>query len=275
MLGAKYDADGDKISSLSGQNGSIVEGKSYNFIQNLSINTYMDEISSNGGTIIFQCNGNKGRAVTYEGQNNTYKVIYSTFVFGGVREESAKNELMKIYMDYLLGTGDQQAPVVSVTLPSGGEDLQPGTTFSIEWTATDNVGVVSRAIYFTDDNGSDWAIVDSAAGNTGSFDWTVPTTSSADCMIKVFAYDAAGNVGANESAQFGVGGSGVIPNAFNIKPAGTYKVTITNVQGRVVSSFKTKNLNVIQIKKSLPSGLHIVHVMTSKEKVSKKFLIVR
>lgn len=104
MLGANYDADGDKISSLSGQNGSIVEGKSYNFIQNLSINTYMDEISANGGTMIFQCNANKGRAVTYEGQNNTYKVIYSTFVFGGVREESAKNELMKIYMDYLLGT---------------------------------------------------------------------------------------------------------------------------------------------------------------------------
>ena len=104
MLGAKYEADGDKISSLSGQNGSIVEGKSYNFIQNLSINTYMDEISADGGTMIFQCNANKGRAVSYEGTSNSYKVIYSTFVFGGIREESARNELMKIYMDYLVGT---------------------------------------------------------------------------------------------------------------------------------------------------------------------------
>ena len=275
MLGANYDDDGDKISSLSGQNGSIVEGKSYSFIQNLSINTYMDEISSNGGTMIFQCNTNKGRAVTYEGQNNTYKVIFSTFVFGGIRTEQAKNELMKIYMDYLLGTGDQQAPVVSVTSPSAGEELQQGATHSIEWTATDNVGVVSRAIYFTDDDGSTWTLVDSTGSNTGTFDWTVPTTTSALCMIKVFAYDAAGNVGANESAQFVIGGTGIIPNVFTIKPAGTYKVTITNVQGRVISSFMTKNLDLKQIRESLPSGLHIVHIMTSRERISKKFLLVR
>ena len=94
-------------------------------------------------------------------------------------------------------------------------------------------------------------------------------------MIKVFAYDAAGNVGANESAQFVIGGTGIIPNVFTIKPAGTYKVTITNVQGRVISSFMTKNLDLKQIRESLPSGLHIVHIMTSRERISKKFLLVR
>ena len=182
---------------------------------------------------------------------------------------------MKIYMDYLIGTGDQQAPVVSVTAPGSGEELQQGATYAIEWTATDNVGVVSRAIYFTEDDGTTWTLVDSAAGNTGTFDWTVPTTTSALCMIKVFAYDAAGNVGNGESAQFIIGGTGTTPNMFTIKPAGSYKVTITNVQGRVISSFRTKNLDIKQIKQSLPSGLHIVNIITSKEKFSRKLLLTR
>jgi hypothetical protein len=106
MLGATYNADGNNISSLSGQDGSIVEGKSYNFIQGsgLNINTYIDEISSNGGTLIFECNAGTGRAVTCQGQDESYKVIYSTFVFGGVRTDDARNELMKIYMDWLLGS---------------------------------------------------------------------------------------------------------------------------------------------------------------------------
>jgi hypothetical protein len=117
--------------------------------------------------------------------------------------------------------------------------------------------------------------VDSAAGNTGTFDWTVPTVSSSECKVEIFAYDAAGNVGNGESAQFIIGGTGTIPNMFTIKPAGIYKVTITNVQGRVISSFSTKNLDIKQIKQSLPSGLHIVHIMTSKEKFSRKLLLAR
>ena len=119
MLGATYNDDGDNISSLSGQDGSIVEGKSYNFIQGSgNINTLIDDISANGGTPIFKCNGGTVKAVTYQGQDESYKVIYSTFVFGGVRTEDAKNELMKIYMDWLLGT----TPII--------EDIRPDYVFS-------------------------------------------------------------------------------------------------------------------------------------------------
>ena len=275
MFGITYNADGSSISSVSGQSGSIVEGKSYTMLAGVTPNNYIDEISSNGAKIIFQTNGGKGCGSTYEGPDGSYRTLHTSFNFNLVRTEAARDELMKIYMDYLIGTGDQQAPVVSVTAPGSGEELQQGASYAIEWTATDNVGVVSRAIYFTEDDGNTWTLVDSAAGNTGTFDWTVPTATSALCLIKVFAYDAAGNVGNGESAQFIIGGTGIIPNVFDIKPSGTYKVTITNVQGRIISSFSTKNLDLKQIKQSLPSGLHIVHIMTSKEKFSRKLLLAR
>lgn len=275
MFGIKYDDDGGAISSVSGQSGSIVEGKSYNCLTSVAPNNYVDEISSNGATIIFKTNGGKGCGSTYEGPDDNYRALHTSFNFTLVRTEDKRNELMKIYMEYLLGTGDQQAPVVSVSAPGSGEELQQGAAYAIEWTATDNVGVVSRAIYFTEDDGTTWTLVDSAAGNTGTFDWTVPTATSALCMIKVFAYDAAGNVGNGESAQFAIGGSGITPTLFTIKPAGLYRITITNVQGRIISSFRTENLDLKRIKESLPSGLHIVHIMTSKEKFSRKLLLAR
>jgi hypothetical protein len=377
MFGITYSAVGGAISSVSGQSGSIVEGKSYNILANATPNTYVDQISSNGAKIIFNTNGGNGCGSTYEGADGTYRSLHTSFLFTTVRTEDARNELMKIYMIYLLGTGDQLAPVVSVTAPGAGEELEQGISYDVKWTATDNVGVVSRTIYFTDDDGATWTLVDSASGNTGSYDWTVPSdtsseckikvfaydaagnvgsnesaqfeigtgdqlapvvsvtapgagesllqgisydvkwtatdnvgvvsraiyfseddgatwtlvdsasgntgtcdwtvpaVSSSECKIKVFAYDAAGNVGSNESAQFAIGAISIVPNVFTIKPAGVCKVTITNVQGRIISSFNTRNLNLAQIKQSLPSGVHIVHILTSKGKFTGKHLLVR
>jgi hypothetical protein len=275
MFGITYSADGGAISSVSGQSGSIVEGKSYNILANATPNTYVDQISSNGAKIIFNTNGGNGCGSTYEGADGTYRSLHTSFLFTTVRTEDARNELMKIYMIYLLGTGDQLAPVVSVTAPGAGESLLQGISYDVKWTATDNVGVVSRAIYFSEDDGATWTLVDSASGNTGTCDWTVPAVSSSECKIKVFAYDAAGNVGSNESAQFAIGAISIVPNVFTIKPAGVCKVTITNVQGRIISSFNTRNLNLAQIKQSLPSGVHIVHILTSKGKFTGKHLLVR
>lgn len=110
MLGTTFNADGDKITSLSGQIGSIVAGKNYSsYFANHPINGYIDEISANQGTLLFKCNGGKGRAVSYKEPTKKYKTIYSSFVFGGLRGIPEKNALMKIYMDWLLGgTGINQ-----------------------------------------------------------------------------------------------------------------------------------------------------------------------
>ena len=107
MFGCNFLSDGqdgyNSISTLTGQSCSIVAGKSYNYIHESYANHFVDEISSNGGTIIFKCDKDKGHGVTYEGPNGNYRAIHTSILFGGIRDESARDGLMKIYMDYLLG----------------------------------------------------------------------------------------------------------------------------------------------------------------------------
>lgn len=156
---------------------------------------------------------------------------------------------------------------MNVTSPGSGDELEGGSTETVTWTATDNVGVVSRAIYFSSDNGSTWTEVDSAAGNTGSFQWDVPNISADNCLIKIFAYDAAGNVGNDESGTFSIGPTGIIPHGFTVTPTQTYKVTVRNIQGREIASFKASDMRQInEITKNLSFGVQIIHIVTPDKK---------
>jgi hypothetical protein len=95
---------------------------------------------------------------------------------------------------------DLTAPVVQLLAPNGGELWANGSVKKIKWTASDNIEVASRSIYYSTDGGT-WTFIDSAAGNSGEFEWT-PTTNADLCWISVRAYDAAGNSGADQSNNF-------------------------------------------------------------------------
>ena len=172
--------------------------------------------------------------------------------------------------------GDTQAPEVTVTAPSAGQILTQGATFNITWTATDNVGVVCRAIYF-DSGLRDWELVDSAAGSTGTYGWTVPDIESADCKIMINAYDAAGNVGTQETGTFTIEPPAAIkPYGFMVVHADRYNVKITNIQGREIASFETRDIKQLnKMMTSLSSGVHIIHITTPNQKFSKQIRVVK
>lgn len=96
-------------------------------------------------------------------------------------------------------SSDTEPPVVTVTAPNGGEVLSAGTVYTITWTATDNVGVTQTRIYYSTDAGANYDLIDTLAGNPGSYDWTVPTDPSTQCLVMVEAYDQAANMGSDES----------------------------------------------------------------------------
>ena len=62
----------------------------------------VDELDAADGTLLFTCNNGKGRGVCYADPQKKYRVIYTSFVFSGIRGVDDKNELMKIYLDYFL-----------------------------------------------------------------------------------------------------------------------------------------------------------------------------
>ena len=88
---------------------------------------------------------------------------------------------------------DTIPPEVTVTDPNGGEVLNAGTVYTITWNATDNVGVTQVDLYYSFDGGTNYDPIDNLAGNPGSYAWTVPNTPSTQCLVKIYAYDAANN----------------------------------------------------------------------------------
>ncbi len=222
--------------------------------------------------------------------------------------------LVEVY-DFMLGSGyysqskmyaaidkaledvseDTEAPEVTVTAPTLNENVQPGSTYEIKWDATDNEKVTDIALYFSDDDGSTWELLDSLIPNpeNGTFDWDVPNDQSATCKIKVLAQDNGDNQGEGLSPQFGVGMTAINQTPFQsqksislIKRGNSFqlyipnqdmsRVTITDVRGKEIVSFTTSsNTHWYAIPNKLSSGMHIVNIQTPKKSIVKKLRFVQ
>ncbi len=91
-------------------------------------------------------------------------------------------------------------PTVIVITPNGGETLVYGTQYEIKWNASDNVGVTSITLLLSTDGGAAYPdTIASGEPNDGSFLWTVPDRDSKTAKVKVEAFDAAHNKGADVS----------------------------------------------------------------------------
>ncbi len=95
--------------------------------------------------------------------------------------------------------GDLSNPVVTVTAPNGGESVFLGQAFNLAWTATDNAGVTNVDLYESHDNGATWSTIGIGLANSGSLAWVGTAPASTQCLFKVVAHDANGNVGQDVS----------------------------------------------------------------------------
>ncbi|MFH1680923.1 MAG: lamin tail domain-containing protein, partial [Candidatus Eisenbacteria bacterium] len=136
-------------------------------------------------------------AITTTGLNN-YLVTGTSAVSQGPDETASAGLPATLPMDS--GTSDSEPPVVAVVSPDGGESWEAGTVHDITWTATDNVGVTSIALYYsTTGSGGPFAEIASGEANDGTYPWTVPNDPSAEAYVRVIAYDAAANHGEDVS----------------------------------------------------------------------------
>lgn len=82
-------------------------------------------------------------------------------------------------------------PTVSVTSPVGGESWCIGSSHDILWSASDDTAITNIALYYSTDGGSNWIPISETESNDGIYPWTIPSTPSTQCQVKVIAYDAA------------------------------------------------------------------------------------
>ncbi|MCK6615110.1 MAG: hypothetical protein L6Q47_12800, partial [Ignavibacteriaceae bacterium] len=73
------------------------------------------------------------------------------------------------------------SPAVTVISPNGGESLNSGSQYTINWNSQ---SIEKVKIEFTSNNGASWSFVDSVT-SSGQYLWTIPAVSSVLCKIRV------------------------------------------------------------------------------------------
>ena len=100
-------------------------------------------------------------------------------------------------------TTDTSPPTVTLSAPSEGELVTAGAPYLIEWSSSDDVGVVSHTVRLSTDGGSSFptVIASGLSGAAQSYLWQVPATlHSTKARIQVIAQDATGATGQAETA---------------------------------------------------------------------------
>src|SRR5215475_5804696 len=80
------------------------------------------------------------------------------------------------------GGGGGTTPSVTVVAPNGGESLPGGSVQNITWTS---FNVANVRIEYTLNGGVNWSVITSDLASTGSFAWTLPTTSTSAARVRV------------------------------------------------------------------------------------------
>jgi glucose/arabinose dehydrogenase len=83
------------------------------------------------------------------------------------------------------------APQVVLIDPNGGESIPEGTVFTIQWSASDDIGVTGVDLELSLDGGATFPIaLASGIANTGEYDWTVADTPTANARVRARVSDA-------------------------------------------------------------------------------------
>jgi hypothetical protein len=203
---------------------------------------------------------------------------------------------------------DGEAPEVTVTVPNGGETWDIGLAYDITWTATDNIGVTSITIVYSDDGGATYPdTIATGEANDGVHSWLVDVDATTTARIKVIAYDDGANEGEDISdADFeiydplsGVVGEPEIPDRlviagaspnpfgdmtsirFGIPEAGRVRIGMYDVSGRLVAEIADRQYPAgyhsidWTNNGSIGTGLYFLRCRFDREEISHKVVISR
>ena len=148
---------------------------------------------------------NEFRTILLSSGLHTLKLPYGSMVYNVYyREKSALKLLTKWDGSKMVGKFyvplREPTPIiiptaVLLTAPNGGENLQSGDVYTIQW---DSVGVTNVKIEYSDDSGLSWRVIDYETTSDGSYSWTMPyMDDSSNCLVKITetnGYDISNSV---------------------------------------------------------------------------------
>jgi hypothetical protein len=148
--------------------------------------------------------------------NSTLDPLSPTFPgLSAANTNNASNVTLSEIADFLTPSSgvDIDPPVVTVISPSSGNIATGNAPFLIEWTADDGAGsgILNIELYLSLDGGSFKLLTKETLGSASTnYVWFVSNRPSTNAVVRVEAYDVAGNEGYADSDAFEI----VSPNAF-------------------------------------------------------------
>lgn len=89
---------------------------------------------------------------------------------------------------------DTKAPALVLVSCNNADVFSTAQDIRIEWNASDvNLGPTPISLYYSDNGGTTWQVIQQDLPNTGSYMWKVPAKSSEQYRVKIVATDLAGN----------------------------------------------------------------------------------
>jgi C1A family cysteine protease len=88
-------------------------------------------------------------------------------------------------------------PIVSIVSPDSHSSCTPGTTIQVIWSASDDGDISGVALGISKDNGNTWDTVAGNLARSGTYPLNVPGDILGTFMIRVTAWDNAGNEGSS------------------------------------------------------------------------------
>lgn len=80
-----------------------------------------------------------------------------------------------------------QTSDLTVLTPNGGENLESGSEYNITWNCSSLNNVI---IEYSVNNGVTWVYIDKVPAGNGSYTWTIPGTTSDNCLVRVTGADS-------------------------------------------------------------------------------------
>jgi len=166
---------------------------------------------------------------------------------------------MLIIMQFLVSfNGLVAQDSIDVLAPDGGESINVGSTYSIQWSSVG--AIVDVKIEYSMNGGSSWNVIIHSTANDGAYDWSVPYTTSSDCLVRISDVDGS-PVGVSD-ASFSIVDDGV-PRIIVTSPNGGE--TLLAESSHEITWLTTGTVGDVKIEYSTDNGTTWADVIASTE----------
>jgi hypothetical protein len=187
----------------------------------------------------------------YSGKYLRYKAYLTTPYAGNTPE------LQEVSITYIT-----EKPAVILTSPNGGEDWMKGAYYPITWESEGDFNATPVCLFYSTDNGATWTTILNWTENTGYYNWTVPSLTTASGLIKVSVLDIYGIEQSDCSdASFAIdppppiSGGIISPNAVTIWGEGEHAIqwNLGGFAGTIALEYTLEGQDWTEIKVELPN----------------------